>query len=115
MPLPTRLTQALHQTPGQGRGKGMAWVRQFSHFPPPMGKMARSPHAESASTMCLGYKPEPVGGNGHKAFTEPGAKERPTRDRWYDAEHLKLDLAVDLVKKHVKGTAAMSMKLLRPS
>lgn len=64
--------------------------------------------------MCLGYKPEP-NGNGHKSFTEPGAKERPIRDRWYDAEHLKLDLAVDLVKKQVKGTAATALKLLRPA
>ncbi|KAF0244507.1 MAG: aminopeptidase [Planctomycetota bacterium] len=65
--------------------------------------------------MCLGYKPDPNNGNGHKPFTEPGARERPTRDRWYDAEHLKLDLTVDLVKKHVKGTAATSLKLLRPA
>lgn len=64
--------------------------------------------------MCLGYKPEP-NGNGHKPFTEPNAKERPIRDRWYDAEHLKLDLAVDLVKKHIRGTAATTLKLLRPA
>jgi aminopeptidase N len=65
--------------------------------------------------MCLGYKPDPNGNGAHKPFTEPNAKERPTRDRWFDVEHLKLDLAVDLVKKHVKGMAASAVKLLRPT
>jgi aminopeptidase N len=65
--------------------------------------------------MCLGYKPEPnANGSPYKSFTEPNAKERMTRDRWFDIEHLRLELAFDLVKKHIAGSATTTLRPLRP-
>lgn len=65
--------------------------------------------------MCLGHKPEPnTNGNPYKSFTDAAAKDRPTRDRWFDLEHVKLDLAFDLVKKHIEGSAVTTLRPLRP-
>src|SRR5207247_11073672 len=79
--------------------------------PLPHPEAQRMAETEREAACCGGWA-RGGGGRARDPFALPGTERRDARDRVMDVKHIRLEVAVDLEKRSIRGTAVHTVAAL---